>query len=160
MITELAVYENAAESVLATVETLSSTIAFGPPNPSSPTIETNTSSARPARCFLLFNPEGKAAGMALYFYNYSTWRAKPGVYLEDLYVKEKERGHGYGQMLLGALAKEVLEMGGARLEWSCLKWNEPSLGFYKKIGAQKMDEWVGLRVDTPEGLEKLAVKAI
>jgi len=96
--------------------------------------------------------------MALYFYNYSTWRARPGIYLEDLYIRESERGHGYGTRLLGELAKEVLAMGGGRLEWSVLKWNEPSIGFYKSIGAQKMDDWVGMRMDG-EGLVELAKRA-
>ena len=96
--------------------------------------------------------------MALYFYNYSTWRAKPGIYLEDLYVRAGERGKGYGGRLLSELAKEVVQMGGGRLEWSVLKWNTPSIEFYEAIGAMKMDEWVGMRVDG-EGLKKLARKA-
>jgi GNAT superfamily N-acetyltransferase len=93
--------------------------------------------------------------MALYFYNYSTWRSKPGIYLEDLFVKPSERGKGYGKRLLVALAQEVVAMGGARLEWSVLKWNEPSIKFYESIGAVAMNEWVGMRVDR-KGLDKLA----
>lgn len=93
--------------------------------------------------------------MALYFYNYSTWRSKPGIYLEDLYVKLDQRKKGYGKRLLVELAKEVNAMGGARLEWSVLKWNEPSIKFYESIGAQAMNDWVGMRVDN-EGLTKLA----
>jgi GNAT superfamily N-acetyltransferase len=93
--------------------------------------------------------------MALYFYNYSTWRSVPGIYLEDLYVMPSERGKGYGKVLLVALAKEVRAMGGARLDWSVLKWNEPSIKFYESIGAKAQDEWVGMRVDR-EGLVKLA----
>lgn len=93
--------------------------------------------------------------MALYFYNYSTWRSKPGIYLEDLYVKLDQRKKGYGKRLLVELAKEVLAMEGARLEWSVLKWNEPSIKFYESIGAQAMNEWVGMRVDN-DGLTKLA----
>jgi GNAT superfamily N-acetyltransferase len=94
----------------------------------------------------------------LYFYNYSTWRARPGIYLEDLYVRETERGHGYGQRLLGTLAKEVLEMGGGRLEWSVLKWNTPSIGFYESIGAKALTEWQTMRVDG-DGLNVLAKRA-
>ncbi len=94
-------------------------------------------------------------GIALYFYNYSTWRARPGIYLEDLYVKQSERKNGYGKRLLVELAKEVRAMGGGRLEWSVLKWNEPSIKFYQSIGAVAMDGWVGMRVDG-EGLTKLA----
>lgn len=96
--------------------------------------------------------------MALYFYNYSTWRSKAGIYLEDLFVRESERGKGYGTRLLGELAKEVVEMGGGRLDWSVLKWNEPSIKFYEGIGAKRMEEWVGMRVDG-SGLGELAKRA-
>lgn len=94
-------------------------------------------------------------GMALYFYNYSTWRAKAGVYLEDLYVRETERKKGYGKRLLVELAKEVVAMNGGRLDWSVLKWNEPSIKFYESIGAKPQDEWVGMRVER-EALTTLA----
>lgn len=95
--------------------------------------------------------------MALYFYNYSTWTGVPGIYLEDLFVKDAYRKKGYGVMLLKRLANEVLKVGGKRLEWSCLDWNEPSLLFYQseKIGAGKKEEWVGLRVEGDK-LNKLA----
>lgn len=142
---------------------LLNTIAFAPsglisPSNTTPSIGDSVSSSRPARCLLAFSPSGSAAGMALYFYNYSTWRAKPGIYLEDLYVRESERGRGYGQRLLGELAKEVLEMGGGRLEWSVLKWNTPSIDFYERIGAKAMGEWQIMRVDG-EGLGELAKRA-
>jgi GNAT superfamily N-acetyltransferase len=95
--------------------------------------------------------------MALYFYNFSTWTGVPGIYLEDLFVKPAYRKKGYGVALLKRLAKEVLDVGGKRLEWSCLNWNEPSLQFYQSelIGAKKKEQWVGLRVEG-DGLEKLA----
>lgn len=93
--------------------------------------------------------------MALYFTNYSTWRGAPGIYLEDLFVRPEYRGRGYGKRLLQELAKETKNIGGERLEWSVLKWNEPSIKFYKSIGAQQMDEWVGMRVDD-EALDKMA----
>lgn len=93
--------------------------------------------------------------MALYFYNYSTWRSKAGIYLEDLFVQPSERGRGYGKKLLVQLAKEVVAMDGGRLDWSVLKWNEPSIKFYESIGAQGMHEWVGMRVDG-DALVKLA----
>jgi len=96
--------------------------------------------------------------MALYFYNYSTWRAKPGIYLEDLFVREKFRGSGYGQRLLGELAKEVVDMDGGRLEWAVLKWNTPSIQFYERIGAKALTEWQTMRVDG-EGLKELAKRA-
>jgi len=82
------------------------------------------------------------------------------VYLEDLYVRESERGKGYGQRLLAELAKEVVGMGGGRLEWSVLKWNEPSIRFYEgsSVGATRMEGWVGMRVDG-EALGRLAGRA-
>jgi GNAT superfamily N-acetyltransferase len=175
MIQELALYEKEPDAVEATVESLSKTLAFAPhpeifAGASTPSTGDSVSSTRPARCFLLFPPstteslyeknETKAAGMALYFYNYSTWRSKPGIYLEDLFVRPEYRSKGYGVALLQELAKEVVEMpdgGGGRLEWSVLKWNEPSIKFYvsEKIGAKRMEEWVGMRVEG-EGLKKLA----
>jgi GNAT superfamily N-acetyltransferase len=93
--------------------------------------------------------------MALYFYNYSTWRAKPGIYLEDLFVRPICRGKGYGKKLLTTLARETVEMGGARLQWSVLKWNEPSIKFYESLGAVAQDKWDGYRVEH-EALTKLA----
>jgi ribosomal protein S18 acetylase RimI-like enzyme len=158
LIQELADYEKESSAVLATIETLSNTIAFGPPSTQSFSPENSISASRPARCFLIFSPAGEAAGMALYFYNYSTWRARPGVYLEDLYVRENQRGKGYGQRLLGELAKEVVEMNGGRFEWSVLKWNTPSIEFYERIGAKAMTEWQTMRVDG-DGLNELAKRA-
>ena len=89
--------------------------------------------------------------MALYFNNYSTWRGGPGIYLEDLFIRPEFRGKGYGKRLLGELALEVKRIGGHRLEWSVLKWNEPSIRFYEGIGARGMEEWMQMRVDTEEG---------
>jgi len=141
---------------------LLATIAFAPSDgTSSPSPETDLprtepiSPNKPARCLVLVTPDGVTAGIALYFYNYSTWRARSGIYLEDLYVKQSERGKGYGTRLLVALAQEVVNMQGGRLEWSVLKWNTPSIKFYESIGAKMMNEWVGMRVDG-EGLAKLA----
>ncbi|KAJ0167766.1 N-acetyltransferase ats1 [Colletotrichum tanaceti] len=159
LIRELADYEHELDSVQATEETLGNTIAFAPADqttytPGKPQTEP-TAPGRPARCLLLFNEAGEGVGMALYFYNYSTWRAKPGVYLEDLYVRQSERKKGYGKRLLVELAKEVVAMNGGRLEWAVLKWNEPSIKFYESIGAKAMDDWVGMRVDG-EALPRLA----
>ncbi|KAK4238315.1 N-acetyltransferase ats1 [Achaetomium macrosporum] len=160
LIRELADYEHELHSVKATEAKLLETIAFAPSDASvvsttsSPQTEP-TSPSRPARCLILITPAGEPAGMALYFYNYSTWRARPGIYLEDLYVKQSERKNGYGKRLLVELAKEVVAMQGGRLEWSVLKWNEPSIKFYESIGAKMMSEWVGMRVDG-EALTKLA----
>ncbi|CZS88622.1 hypothetical protein WAI453_010686 [Rhynchosporium graminicola] len=162
LIQELAEYEKEPNAVEATPELLASSIAFAP-SPSSSSTSTSSaqdeaiSSTRPARCLLLFTPSGFPAGMALYFYNYSTWKARAGIWLEDLFVRETYRGKGYGQMLIKELAKEVVDMKGGRLEWCVLKWNTPSIGFYEseKIGAKAQTEWQTMRVDG-EGLVKLA----
>lgn len=161
LIRELADYEHELQSVEATEATLLETIAFSSDDDVSPSPTTGlaqtepTSPAKPARCLVLFTPAGVPAGIALYFYNYSTWRARPGIYLEDLYVRQSERKRGYGKRLLVELAKEVVAMKGGRLEWSVLKWNEPSIKFYESIGATMMNDWVGMRVDG-ENLGKLA----
>ncbi|KAG6022403.1 hypothetical protein E4U41_002268 [Claviceps citrina] len=159
LIQALALYEKEPDAVEATVETIERTIAFAPSDSAGndatvPDTEPITPH-RPSRCLLAFGPEGKAVGMALYFYNYSTWRARPGIYLEDLFVQPSERGRGYGKRLLVELARQVVAMKGGRLDWAVLKWNEPSIRFYESIGAKALDEWVGMRVEGP-GLEKLA----
>lgn len=99
--------------------------------------------------------EGTSAGFALFFHNFSTWEGKPGIYLEDLFVRPAFRGHGFGKALLVELARLALERGCARLEWAVLDWNEPSIQFYKALGAVTMDEWTTFRV-TGESLGKLA----
>ena len=85
-------------------------------------------------------------GFALYFYNFSTFLAKPGIYLEDLYVLEQYRGKGFGKVLLTYLAKIAVEKDCGRLEWAVLDWNEPSIEFYKALGAKHMNEWIVNRV--------------
>ncbi|KAL7937336.1 acyl-CoA N-acyltransferase [Trichoderma chlorosporum] len=150
-IQDLADYEKESDAVKATVQSLENTIAFASPGVTSPQnslpVTEDITATRPARCLLVFTEEGKAAGMAVYFYNYSTWRSKSGIYLEDLYVDPSYRGKGYGKKLLSALAKEVVAMDGARLDWSVLKWNEPSIKVYEHIGATAMNEWLGMRVE-------------
>lgn len=159
LIKALAEYERELDAVEATVESLLDTIAFAPADsasdsPSAPDTEP-TSPTRPARCLLLFAPGGQAVGMALYFYNYSTWRSKHGIYLEDIFVQPSERGKGYGKRLLVELAKQVDATKGGRLDWVVLKWNKPSIDWYQAMGATAQDEWVGMRVDGP-ALHKLA----
>jgi GNAT superfamily N-acetyltransferase len=95
------------------------------------------------------------AGFALFFHNYSTFLAKPGIYLEDIFVRPERRGHGLGKALLVHLAKLAVERGCGRLEWSVLDWNEPSIGFYRSLGARLMDEWTICRV-SGEALVELA----
>ena len=111
-----------------------------------------------AEVILAETEEGESAGFALFFHNFSTWAGKPGVYLEDLFVRPALRGHGYGKALLAELARLAVERGCARLEWSVLDWNEPSIQFYKALGAVAMDDWTGYRV-TGGALTGLASRA-
>lgn len=99
--------------------------------------------------------QGIPVGFALYFYNFSTFLGKPGIYLEDLYVLEEYRGKGFGKALLVSLAKLAVEQGCGRLEWAVLDWNEPSIEFYKSLGARLMNEWLVNRL-TGEALIKLS----
>ncbi len=97
----------------------------------------------------------KPVGFALYFHNFSTFMGKPGIYLEDLYVRKPYRGKGFGKKLLTYLAKLAVERNCGRMEWAVLDWNEPSIHFYKSLGARTMDEWLINRV-TGDSLEQLA----
>lgn len=110
---------------------------------------------RPFCEVLLAEAGGKAVGFALFFHNYSTFLTRPGIYLEDLFVLPEERGHGYGKALLTALGRLAYERGCGRLEWSVLDWNEPSIQFYRALGAVAMDGWTINRV-TGAALESLA----
>jgi GNAT superfamily N-acetyltransferase len=90
---------------------------------------------------------GEPQGFALFFHNFSTFEGKPGIYLEDLFVRPEARGSGLGKALLAHLAALAVERDCARLEWSVLDWNEPAIGFYQKLGARLMDEWTVMRLD-------------
>lgn len=103
---------------------------------------------------LIIAPDGAIAGLAIYFYNYSTWRAAPGVCLEELFVLPEYRSKGYAKLLIEAMAREAARMGCVKMEWVCLKDNERALRFYQKIGARVMGDWVVLRVDK-NGIESL-----
>lgn len=158
MIKELASYEKALSSVHATDSLLSSTLTFAPSAADQDPSYAAHATTKPttfASTFILTAPEGGVAGMALYYHTYSTWLARPGVYLEDLFVRPQYRRRGYATLLLKELANEVGRINGGRLEWSCLKWNESALRFYRGIGAEEQVEWIGLRVDG-ERLPKLA----
>jgi GNAT superfamily N-acetyltransferase len=141
MIRGLAEYEKLADMVVATEERLRDTL-FGP---------------RPAAEVLLANLDGACVGFALFFPTYSTFLAQPGLYLEDLFVQPDARGKGAGIALLVALAKLAVERGCGRVEWSVLNWNEPSINFYKKLGAIPMDEWTSYRL-TGKALAHLAAR--
>ena len=98
---------------------------------------------------LICEYDGKPIGFSVYFYNYSTWLAKPGLYLEDLYVSQEARGKGAGTALLKRLANIAVDKGCGRMDWICLDWNKPSRDFYESLGAKSQDEWVGYRLDGP-----------
>ncbi|HEX4815193.1 MAG TPA: GNAT family N-acetyltransferase [Nonomuraea sp.] len=139
LIRELAEYERAAHEVRATEEGLRAAL-FGP---------------RPAVFAHLAVQDGEVAGFALWFLTFSTWRGVHGIYLEDLYVRPPHRGGGHGLALVGELARICAERGYERLEWAVLDWNEPSIGFYEKLGAVRQDEWLKYRL-TDEPLRRLA----
>ena len=103
--------------------------------------------ARPYAEVVIGEIDGTPQGFALFFHNFSTFEGKPGIYLEDLFVRPDARGSGLGKALLSHLAMLAVERDCARLEWSVLDWNSPAIGFYQKLGARLMDEWTVMRVD-------------
>jgi GNAT superfamily N-acetyltransferase len=103
--------------------------------------------ARPYAEVLIGEIDGSPQGFALFFHNFSTFEGKPGIYLEDLFVRPEARGSGLGKALLSRLAQITVERDCARLEWWVLDWNEPAIGFYKSLSAKAMDEWTTFRVD-------------
>jgi GNAT superfamily N-acetyltransferase len=111
--------------------------------------------AAPAAHCVLAEAEGAPAGFALYFFNYSTFLARPGLYLEDLFVKPEYRGRGLGKALLLHLAKLANERGCGRMEWTVLDWNQPAIEFYESLGARRMQEWQLCRL-TGEALRQYA----
>ena len=108
-----------------------------------------------AEVLLTETANGESAGFALFFHNFSTWEGKPGIHLEDLFVRPEFRGGGYGKALLSELARLAMERDCARLEWAVLDWNEPSIQFYKALGAMPMDDWTTYRL-TGDSLSNLA----
>jgi GNAT superfamily N-acetyltransferase len=107
---------------------------------------------------LMAEIDGSRVGYALYFYNFSTFLGRPGMFLEDLYIQPASRGRGLGKALLARLAQIAVAEDCGRLEWSVLDWNEPSIKFYKSMGAQPMDDWTTMRM-TGESLTSLAARA-
>jgi GNAT superfamily N-acetyltransferase len=110
---------------------------------------------RPYAEVLLAEDGGQVVGYALFFHNYSTFRGRPTMFLEDLFVEPAHRGKGHGKALLAALARLAIERECARLEWTVLKWNEPSIQFYNALGAKPLDEWTIYRL-TGDALKGLA----
>ncbi len=103
----------------------------------------------PFEC-LLAESDGEVQGFALFFHNYSTWRGKQGIYLEDLYVPDQYRGSGVGKLLLSTLARIAQNRGCSRLEWQVLDWNQPAIDFYENLGAKVMNGWLPCRLQGPE----------
>ncbi len=110
-------------------------------------LETHLFGSRPMAEVVIGEADGTAQGFALFFHNFSTFEGRPGIYLEDLYVRPEARGAGLGKALLAHLAALAVERGCARLEWSVLDWNTPAIGFYTALGARPMDDWTVMRVD-------------
>jgi len=133
-IRELAEYEKLPHECVATEDSVRSTL-FGAPRFAE---------------VLIGEIEKEPAGFALFFHNYSTFLARPGIYLEDLYVRPEFRGKGYGRALLVRLAEIARERNCGRLEWAVLTWNEPAIGFYKSLGARPLDEWITFRLTGKE----------
>ncbi|KAI0035480.1 acyl-CoA N-acyltransferase [Vararia minispora EC-137] len=143
LIYALAVYEKEPESAKATPELLYK----------------NLFEDRLAHALLAFSgtPEapGEAIGLALYFFNFSTWTGKRGIYLEDLFVQPEHRQSGVGKALFAELGKVAQDTGCARMDWVVLKWNQPSIDFYRhRLGAKSMDEWMGMRLEE-DGIGRL-----
>jgi GNAT superfamily N-acetyltransferase len=139
LIRDLATYERAPDEVTATEEQLVD-VLFG---------------ERPTAEVLLAFERKLPVGFAVYFYNFSTWLGRPGLYLEDLFVKPEKRGKGYGRALLVELAKIARDRGCGRMEWAVLNWNEPAIKFYRTLGAKPMNEWTVFRL-TRDEIAKLA----
>jgi GNAT superfamily N-acetyltransferase len=104
---------------------------------------------RPYAEVLIGELDGEPMGFALFFHNFSTFEGRPGIYLEDLFVRPEARGRGLGKALLAELARLAVARDCARLEWWVLDWNAPAIGFYRSLGARPMDEWTVMRVDGP-----------
>ena len=131
LIRELAEYEKLSHEVVATADILAESL-FG---------ETVYAEV------IIAEYQHQPVGYALYFTSYSTFTGRPGIYLEDLYVRPAHRGKGFGKSLLAYLARLAVDRGYTRVEWSVLDWNEPSIRFYRAIGAKAMDEWTVQRLD-------------
>jgi GNAT superfamily N-acetyltransferase len=139
LIRALATYERAPKEVTATEAQLTD-VLFG---------------EKPAAEVLLAFEGDVPAGFAVFFFNFSTWLGRPGLYLEDLFVRPEKRGHGYGRALLAHLAKIARDRGCGRMEWAVLDWNEPAIEFYRKLGARPLDDWRIFRL-TRESIAELA----
>ncbi|GAB3285958.1 GNAT family N-acetyltransferase [Sinomonas notoginsengisoli] len=148
LIHELAAYEREPDAVKNTVESLTGQLFGDHPAIFAHVLEDAGSDGSP-----------RVMGFALWFLNYSTWEGTHGIYLEDLYVRPEARGRGYGKALLEELARIAVERGYARVEWAVLKWNEPSIGFYRSLGAVPLEEWDTFRL-TGDALARFGAAAL
>lgn len=131
MITELAEYEKERDAVVATQQDITEHLFADNP-----------------RVFAhVAEDDGRIEGMVIWFVNFSTWEGRHGIWVEDLYVRESSRGKGLGTQLLQALARIAVDNDYRRVEWSVLKWNAPSIGFYSSLGAKDMGDWQTMRLD-------------
>jgi GNAT superfamily N-acetyltransferase len=144
LIRDLAEYERSLPEVTGTQQQLHDALFAPPPFATQPAVFAHVA-----------EHEGLLAGFALWFLNFSTWQCRHGIYLEDLYVRQDLRGHGYGRQLLAALAALCVERGYGRLDWAVLDWNEPTIGFYRSLGALALDDWKTFRL-TGQALANLA----
>lgn len=138
-IRELAVYEKMEDEVVGTEQQVRDTLFCENPRAEA----------------LILEEDGEAAGFALYFHNYSTFLARYGIYIEDIYVREQSRGKGYGKALLKRVCAEAMKRDCGRVEWWCLDWNQPSIDFYVGLGAEPMTDWTVYRLDRAQ-IEKVA----
>jgi GNAT superfamily N-acetyltransferase len=141
-ISELADYEKAPEQAVATAKDL----------------ERDGFSGHPKFRVILAEWNGEPAGFGLFFYHYSTWRGRPTLFLEDVFVRPRFRGKGIGKALLVHLARIALDEGCGRFEWQVLDWNAPAINFYKSLGAEVMQEWLTMRLEG-EAIRNLATRS-
>ena len=141
LVRALAEYERAPDAVVATEQDFLRH-GFGP---------------APRFSVLLAEQDGEVAGFALWFFTFSTWLGRPGLFLEDLFVRPQLRGRGIGKALMLELARNAVREGCGRFEWNVLDWNQPSIDFYRSLGARELDEWVGCRLEG-DALRALAAR--
>ncbi|HEU4462771.1 MAG TPA: GNAT family N-acetyltransferase [Solirubrobacterales bacterium] len=139
LILELASYEKMADQVAGDVEVLRRSLF----------------EAKAAEALLLETSDGEAVGYAIFFTTFSTFECRPGIWLEDVYVRPEHRRGGIGRLVMEHLANLALDRGHVRLDWVALEWNEPALSFYEQIGARRLDDWKLLRLEK-DGIRRLA----
>lgn len=146
LVKDLAVYERSPDAVVMTEDMVRKHI-FG--------IGLAPGERGPIAEALIGEVDGSPQGCAVFFHNFSTWAGRPGIYLEDLFVRPEARGVGLGKALLAAVAKIAVARGCTRMDWLVIDWNEPAIGFYKSLGARSLDDWTNFRLED-DHLRRLA----